>query len=329
VIRLLWTFALVLIMHGTALAHELRPGFLEISQTGLETYDVRFKVPARGDMRLALYVRLPNECFEAQPGRTERTGDAILERLVVRCPGGLPGYQVSIDGLAGTFTDVVVRVALADGAVQATRLTPDQPYFTVAAAPTWMDTARTYFLLGIEHILFGFDHLLFVAGLMLIVRRWGMLVKTVTAFTVVHSITLTCATLGWVNLPSGPVEVMIAFSIALVAAEIIRMERGGTSLAISWPWIVAFFFGLLHGFGFAGALADFGLPQGDIPLALFSFNVGVELGQLMFIAVLLLAAKLVQGMFSLPKHSVAASAYAIGIVAAFWTVERLTSTFLS
>jgi HupE / UreJ protein len=224
---------------------------------------------------------------------------------------------------------VLVRIELKNGTHTAMIVRPSRPFVDVPEEQGTLAIALTYVAQGIEHILFGFDHLLFVAGLMLIVRRWGMLVKTVTAFTVAHSITLTCATLGWVNLPSGPVEVMIAFSIALVAAEIIRMERGGTSLATGWPWIVAFFFGLLHGFGFAGALADFGLPQGDIPLALFSFNVGVELGQLMFIAVLLLAAKLVQSMFSLPRHSVAASAYAIGIVAAFWTVERLASTFLS
>jgi hypothetical protein len=159
----------------------------------------------------------------------------------------------------------------------------------------------------------------------LIVRRWGMLLKTVTAFTVAHSITLTCATLGWVNLPSGPVELMIAFSIVLVGAEIVRMERGGTSLAIEWPWIVAFFFGLLHSFGFASALADFGLPQADIPLALFSFNVGVELGQLMFIGMLLLIAKSIRRAFTLPRQAIVASAYSIGIVAAFWTIERLHS----
>ena len=186
---------------------------------------------------------------------------------------------------------------------------------------------KVFVVSGIEHILFGFDHLLFVGALMLIVRRWGMLLKTVTAFTVAHSITLTCATLGWVNLPSGPVEIMIAFSIVLVGAEIIRMERGGTSMAIEWPWIVAIFFGLLHGFGFAGALADFGLPQGDIPLALFSFNVGVELGQLMFIAAIPLVVHSVRRAFEIPRQAIVASAYAIGTIAAFWSIERLHSVF--
>jgi hydrogenase/urease accessory protein HupE len=198
----------------------------------------------------------------------------------------------------------------------------------IEARQSPLEVVKVFVVSGVDHILFGLDHLLFVAALMLIVRRWGMLLKTVTAFTVAHSITLTCATLGWVTLSSGPVEIMIAFSIVLVGAEIIRMERGGTSLAIERPWIVAFFFGLLHGFGFAGALADFGLPQGDIPLALFSFNVGVELGQLMFIAVLLLAVHLVRRLVEIPRQAVVASAYAIGIVAAFWSVERLYSTFV-
>ncbi|MCV3243824.1 HupE/UreJ family protein, partial [Mesorhizobium sp. ZC-5] len=183
--------------------------------------------------------------------------------------------------------------------------------------------ARTYIVSGIEHILFGFDHLLFVASLMLIVRDWRMLVKTVTAFTVAHSITLTFATLGWATLPSAPVEVMIAFSIVLVGAEIIRMERGETSLTITWPWVVAFVFGLLHGFGFAGALVDVGLPRGDIPLALFSFNVGVELGQLMFIAAILVIVTAARQLFTIPRQAVIASAYGIGTMAAFWGVERL------
>jgi hydrogenase/urease accessory protein HupE len=324
VIRLLWTFALVLILHGTGLAHELRPGFLEISQTGAETYDVRFKVPARGDMRLALYVRLPNQCSEAQPARTERTGDAILERLVVRCPGGLPGHQISIDGLAGTFTDVVVRVALADGAVQATRLTPDQPYFTVAAAPTWMDTARTYFLLGVEHILLGIDHLLFVLALLLLVRNTWMLVKVITAFTVAHSITLAMAALGLAQIPQAPIEAVIALSIMFVAAETVRQKRNESDLASKAPWIVAFAFGLLHGFGFGGALKEIGLPQSDVPLALLTFNLGVEVGQLVFVfAVIALKAIVDRLLVVKLPWARAVAGYGIGSLAAVWFAQRI------
>lgn len=327
-IRLIWTVALLLMLQGTGLAHELRPGFLEIRQTGFESYDVRFKVPARGGMRLALYVRLPGECSDADPPRTERAENAFLERLVVRCPGGLTGRQVSIDGLAGTFTDVVVRVALADGAVQAARLAPDQPYFTLAAAPTWMDTAHTYFLLGVEHILLGVDHLLFVLALLLLVRNLWMLVKVITAFTIAHSITLGVAALDWAQIPQAPVEAVIALSIMFVAAETIRQTQRETDLTSKAPWIVAFAFGLLHGLGFGGALKEIGLPQSDVPLALLAFNLGVEAGQLLFVFAVLALKAIVDRLLlvKLPwARSVAG--YGIGSLAAVWFVQRLALMF--
>jgi hydrogenase/urease accessory protein HupE len=328
VIRLLYSLVLLLVLQGTGLAHELRPGFLEIRQTETEAYDVRFKVPARGDMRLGLYVRLPGECSNEEPPRTGRAENAFLERLAVRCPGGLTGRQVSIDGLASTFTDVVVRVALADGAVQAARLTPDQPYFTVAAAPTWMDTAQTYFLLGVEHILLGVDHLLFVLALLLLVRSPWMLVKVITAFTVAHSITLAVAALGWAQIPQAPVEAVIALSIMFVAAETIRQTRHETDLTSKAPWIIAFAFGLLHGLGFGGALKQIGLPQSDVPLALFTFNLGVEAGQLLFVLALLALKAIVDRLlaFKLPSARSVAG-YGIGSLAAVWFVQRLALMF--
>jgi hydrogenase/urease accessory protein HupE len=322
-IRFLWTIALLLVLQGEGLTHELRPGFLEIRQTGSESYDVRFKVPGRGDMRLALYVRLPAECSQAQP-RTERTADAFLEHLSARCPGGLAGREVSIDGLAGTLTDVVVRMSLLDGAVQATRLTPDAPYFTVAVAPTWVDTARTYFLLGVQHILLGLDHLLFVLALLLLIRDTWMLVKTITAFTVAHSITLAAAALGWADVAQTPVEAVVALSIAFVAAEVIRHTRHETNLGDQAPWIVAFAFGLLHGLGFGGALKEIGLPQADVPLALLTFNLGVEAGQLLFVfAVLALKASLDRLLtLRLPWIRNIIS-YGTGSLAAVWFIQRV------
>ena len=323
-IRLLLTFSLLLALQGAGFAHELRPGFLELRQTGSESYDVRFKVPARGDMRLALYARLPSECSNAEPPRTERAENAFLERLVVRCTGGLAGHQVSIEGLASTFTDVVVRVALVDGAVQATRLTPDRPFFTVAAAPTWVDTARTYFLLGVEHILLGVDHLLFVLALLLLVRNPWMLVKVITAFTIAHSITLAVAALGWAHIPRAPVEAVIALSIMFVAAETIRERRHQTDLASNAPWIIAFAFGLLHGLGFGGALKEIGLPQSDVPLALLTFNLGVEAGQLLFVfAVLGLKAIVDRLLLVKLPWARSAAGYGIGSLAAVWYVQRL------
>ena len=171
-----------------------------------------------------------------------------------------------------------------DGTAQTVRLTPAEPGFTVVAAPGALEVARTYFALGVEHILAGVDHLLFVLGLLFLVGSWGRLIGTVTAFTVAHSLTLAAATLGLVYVPQKPVEAAIALSIAFVAADILRTDDARKSLTRRAPWIVAFVFGLLHGLGFAGALSDVGLPEHAVPLALLFFNLGVELGQLLFIA---------------------------------------------
>jgi hydrogenase/urease accessory protein HupE len=323
-IRVLYALGLLLALQGVSLAHELRPGFLQITQNGTETYDVRFKVPARGDMRLGLYVRLPDECADTVPARTERTGTAIVESRVVSCPGGLAERRVSIDGLVGTFTDVVARVELADGAVQGARLTPDEPYFTVAAAPTWLDTARTYFLLGVEHILLGVDHLLFVLALLVLVRNTWMLLKVITAFTVAHSITLAVAALDIAQIPQAPVEAVIALSIMFVAAETLPQRRNGHDLVNKAPWIIAFAFGLLHGLGFGGALKEIGLPQSDVPLALLTFNLGVEAGQVLFVvAVLGLKAVLDRVLELKWPWARTAIGYGIGSLAAVWFVERV------
>lgn len=323
-IRVLAAFVLALALQGSANAHELRPGFLEIRQTGAETYDVRFKVPARGDRRLGLHVRLPADCTDAAPLRSERAGAAFLEHRAVRCPGGLAGREVSIDGLSGTFTDVVVRVQSEDGSVQAARLTPDSPSFVVAAAPTWLDTARTYFLLGVEHILLGIDHLLFVLALLLLVRDVWMLVKVITAFTVAHSITLVLAALGWAQIPQAPVEAVIALSIMFVAAEVVRQTGPETDLTKRVPWLVAFAFGLLHGLGFGGALKEIGLPQSDVPLALLTFNLGVEAGQLLFVFTVVGAGAVLRRVLSLERPWLrTALGYGIGSLAAVWFVQRV------
>ena len=323
-IRLLVAILMALALQGAAGAHELRPGFLEISQTGAETYDVRFKVPARGDLRLGLYVRLPADCTDATPARSERSGAALIENRAVQCPGGLANREVSIAGLSSTFTDVVVRVESGDGAIQAARLTPDSPSFTVAAAPTWVETARTYFLLGVEHILLGIDHLLFVLALLLLVRDVWMLVKVITAFTVAHSITLALAALGWAHIPQAPVEAVIALSIMFVAAEIVRQTGPQNDFTKRAPWIVAFLFGLLHGLGFGGALKEIGLPQSDVPLALLTFNLGVEAGQLLFVFAVVGAGALVRRALSFDLAWLrTALGYGIGSLAAVWFVQRV------
>lgn len=318
-------------------AHEVRPAYLELRQTAADSYDVLWKVPARGEnMRLGIYVEFPSGATNVTTPRTSMVNDASTERWSVKRASGLTGGEIHIAGLAATMTDVLVRIENLDGTTQVTRLTPSSPSFVVAAAPSGLNVVVTYLVLGVEHILFGIDHLLFVLALLILVKGWRKLVGTITAFTIAHSITLVVATLGFVHVPSKPVEATIALSIVFVACEIVRGRQGRSGLTETWPWLMAFSFGLLHGFGFAGALREVGLPQNAVPLALLFFNIGVELGQLLFIGVVMAvialavrAAKKVSQLSVAPQSAFAwcenISAYAIGGVAAFWLIERTLS----
>ena len=268
-------------------AHEVRPAYLELRQTGAETYDALWKVPGQGDLRLGLYVELPRDCTNVTEPRGSMVNNAFTERWTVKCPGGLSGGTIHIAGLSATVTDVLVRLERLDGTTQVTRLTPSAPSFVVAAAASAVGVARTYTVLGIEHILTGIDHLLFVLALIIITRGGWKLVKTVTAFTVSHSITLTLATLGYVHIPQRPVEAVIALSIVFVAAEILRGRQGHVGITARAPWLVALMFGLMHGLGFASGLRDAGLPDGHIPTALLFFSLGVETGHFLFIGFVL------------------------------------------
>jgi hydrogenase/urease accessory protein HupE len=308
-----------------AAAHELRPAFLELTETAPDEFEVLWKVPTRGEARLALDATLPETCEETTPRTVSDTGSAVSSRWRVGCDGGLTGKTITIDGLSATYTDVLVRIGHLGGTTQAARLSPDSPSLVVSAAPTALDTAWTYFLLGVEHILLGFDHLLFVLALLLLFRNLRTLIETITAFTVAHSFTLAVAALGWSRIPQPPVEAVIALSIVVVASEVVRAERGKTDLSIRYPWAIAFLFGLLHGLGFGGALRDIGLPQVDVPLALFTFNVGVEAGQLIFVAAVLAMSAVFRLLVkvSLPPLRIA-TAYGIGGISAFWVIERIT-----
>jgi hydrogenase/urease accessory protein HupE len=314
-------------------AHEVRPGYLEVKELSDGAYDIVWKVPARGDMRLGLYVRLPEAC-EGAPASAAFVSGAYVERWRADCQGGLTGKHIEIDGLSSTRTDVLARVQRLDGTTQTERLTPERTSFEVVNSPSRLQVVRTYFGLGVEHILLGIDHLLFVLALLFLVGNWKKLIATVTAFTVAHSITLAAATLGFVNVPQTPVEAVIALSVVFVAVEIIHVSRGKPSLTARKPWLVAFVFGLLHGFGFAGALRAVGLPQKDIPLALLFFNVGVEVGQIIFIVAVVASLSLLSRLLptnanaevgpwraeSLMRKPVA---YLVGSMAAFWLVQRV------
>jgi hydrogenase/urease accessory protein HupE len=313
---------LALLWSAVSFAHEVRPGYLRIQQIDAQTYDVLWRVPARGELRLGLYARLPEHCETRGEARSYQQGGAFVERWVSICPGGIVGHEVAIDGLSATLTDVLGRFERLDGTTQIVRLTPSDYTFTVSDSESWQQVAATYTSLGVEHILLGIDHLLFVLALLMIVEGWRKLVATVTAFTLAHSITLAAATLGFVKVPQAPVEAVIALSILFVAAEIIHWRQGRPGITRRKPWLVAFTFGLLHGFGFAGALTEIGLPEHAIPLALLFFNIGVEAGQLMFIAGVFLAWSVLRKA-DWPEWAWRIPVYGIGTMAAFWTIERI------
>lgn len=314
---------------GTAAAHEVRPAYLELREIAPGTYDALWKVPARGDnLRLGVYVRLPGDARPLGEPRARFADNAYLERWKFQRDGGMAGQAITIDGLSSTRIDALIRVTTLDGHSQTLRATPDEPAVTVPAESSAWDVAGAYLILGFEHILLGIDHLLFVLALVLLVKGWKRLVGTITAFTVAHSVTLALATLGVVHVPGPPVEACIALSIVFVAVEIVHARAGRRGLTERQPWLVALSFGLLHGLGFAGALSEVGLPPQAIPLALLFFNLGVELGQLTFIAaVLALIAAFRRLPIPAPRWSWRIPPYAIGALAAFWLIER-TAAFL-
>jgi hydrogenase/urease accessory protein HupE len=326
-------FALALLlacMSFAVNADVFRPAYLELRETGAGRYDVLWKVPAQGeDMRLAANVRFPKDAVALAEPKRVFSGNSHIERWQIRRAGGLVGQTIHVDGIQGGATDVIVRLERLDGTSQTERLLPERPQFVVTASAGTGEVAWSYLRLGFEHILGGLDHLLFVLALLLIVRGNLRIFATITAFTVAHSLTLVAATLGVVQVPGPPVEAMIALSIVFVAAEVVRGLQGQPGLTARAPWLVAFSFGLLHGFGFAGALAEVGLPQNAIPVALLMFNVGVELGQLAFVvAVLAAVATLARLRISWPRWSHYAPAYAIGAVAMVWTIERVAALAL-
>ena len=321
-------FSLILLLITTipGMAHEVRPGYLEITETTPERYQVLWKIPMKGDAVLRMTPVFPETCTEQTPPSSRKVAAAMVKQWSIICAGGLKDADIAIEGLQNTLTDVLARVTHAGGATQTVRLAPDNIRFTVSGIPSTLEVITTYLSLGIEHILLGIDHLLFVFALLLIVQGWRRLIGTITAFTVAHSITLAAATLGYVNAPQAPVEAVIALSILFLATEIIHMQQGKIGLAQRYPWLVAFIFGLLHGFGFAGALSEIGLPQSDIPLALLFFNVGVEVGQLIFVATVLLIGMILRRLISQPmRWGETVITYMIGGIAAFWTIERVAA----
>jgi hydrogenase/urease accessory protein HupE len=309
---------------SAASAHEVRPADLEITQQESGAYSILWKRPTMGDMAVRLVPHLSNGWLDREPVAQYVTQGFQIRTwsIAARDSAPLAGSTITIEGLEYTMTDVFLRIRLLDGDETSVVLRPEKPRFTIAAEHSKGFAVPAYLGFGVEHILSGPDHLLFVLGLLLLVRNRWMLLKTVSAFTLAHSITLTATVLGVLRVPVPFVEALIALSILFLALEVVRAQRGGSSLAIRHPWAVAFAFGLFHGMGFASGLAALGFAQHDLFATLALFNVGVEVGQLSFIAVALLAA---QGLKRLNidrwPHAAAIPAYVIGIAGAYWTFQ--------
>ena len=311
---------------GQALAHELQPSSLELRQLTPERYEVIWRAPIYYGKAHPARLQLPEQWQTVGEPTVKHLSDSALHRRVVSVPNGvIDGGVIRFIGLEATITDVFVRFIWLDGTQTTAIARPSQPWVEIVGQQSAWQVAWEYTVLGVDHILSGFDHLTFVLALLLIVSGARRLLITVTSFTLAHSITLAAATLGVMWVPGPPVEAVIALSILFLASELVKVNRGEQSLTANYPWLVAFTFGLLHGFGFAGALSNVGLPQNEIPLALLMFNVGVELGQLLFVtAILALVVVLQRVCTNWPAWIRQAPAYGIGGVAAFWFIERVS-----
>jgi hydrogenase/urease accessory protein HupE len=305
--------------------HEVRPAYLELTETAPGIFTVLFKTPMVGEFRLSLHVEISGAPEALTPVLSRVMETSMVQTWRLRADDRLAGRSVTILGLENTISDALLRVQFADGGEWTHRLTPAAPGAQVPARQDGSGVAATYFSLGVEHILTGYDHLLFVLGLILITSGMRQLVQAITAFTAAHSLTLAAAVLGFVHVPQKPVEATIALSIAFVAAEAVQARAGKRSLASTGLWVLAFAFGLLHGLGFAGALSETGLPAGHLPTALLFFNLGVESGQLLFVgAVMAIVALLRPWRLSAPRWTQLAPPYAMGGLAMFWVVRRIS-----
>ena len=318
---------LFLISSLSLLAHEVRPAYFSMTQQDDNVYKVVWKVPAMGNAIPKIFPVLPrgwtiiNEQSNLLPGNLRRT-------YLIELSSEPEGSTIRFDGLNKTLIEVLVSVKKTGGIQYASRIKPSDPNYRIPNLPDRYSIIKTYLILGIEHILLGIDHLLFVLALLLITKGFGKLIKAITAFTVAHSITLSLAALGFIGLPGAPVEAVIALSIVFLSVELVHYYNGRKGIAVRYPWIVAFTFGLLHGFGFAGALVDLGLPQTDIPWALLFFNVGVELGQIAFvIAAIGFIWALKKIKVNWPEKINKVPPYVIGSIASFWLIDRVWSFF--
>ena len=314
---------------GLVSAHESQPGTLEIKQLATDRYDVTWRAPIYYGKPHPARLQLPEDWQNiAQPIERHMANSIVFQRVIKTGKNSIEGDIVTFPGLESTITDVFVRLIRLDGTIMTAVVRPTKPSVELRGERSWSATAGEYIALGFHHIMLGVDHLLFVLGLLLIVQGRMKLLKTITAFTVAHSITLAIATLGFASVPLPPLNVAVALSIFFLGPEIVRSWRGETSLTITYPWVVAFIFGLLHGFGFASGLTTTGMPSAELPWALLFFNVGVELGQLTFVFLVLWLNRSFHILeIRWPRMVQMVTGYAVGSLGAFWTIQRTFMLF--
>jgi len=316
---------LTTLVMSPASAHEVRPAYLQIKEVVRGRYDVLWRTPVLSGMRLPVVLKLPADVHTVTPPAVQELTDSLVERRTIATgPDGLAGRRIEFRGLEATLTDVLVRTEMTDGRIATTVVRPSQPWLEIGASEDVGLVSAVYIARGVRHIAVGVESLLFLLGLVLIVKeRWMLLLKTMTAFALAHSITLVFATFGWVNVPALPLNATIALSVLFLGPEIVRSRRGEASLTLEKPWIAAVLFGLLLGFGFASALNGGGLPRAELPLALLSFNLGLEIGQVAFVLLIVLLQRFLQQLeIRWPRWVEALPAYVVGSLGAFWTMQR-------
>jgi hydrogenase/urease accessory protein HupE len=326
-----WMASVLLACLGApdARAHESWPALLELREKSGDQFEVLWRTPLTAGLRSPIGLQLPDTWVTVGTPTEREQEKWIVQRFTVAVPRTqIDGATLRFPRQEGTITDIHVRLTRSDGTVFSTVVRPTDPRVELRGERSWWVNMREYVALGFHHIVLGVDHLLFVLGLLLIVRGRMMLLKTITAFTLAHSLTLAVATLGFASVPLEPLNAAIALSILFLGPEVVRAWRGETSLTIRFPWIVAFAFGLLHGFGFATGLSTAGVPAGELPWALLFFNIGVELGQLAFVALcfaLVRAWRILE--VSWPAWALRVPGYVVGVCGAYWTIQRVVIMF--
>ncbi|RLA68619.1 MAG: HupE/UreJ family protein [Epsilonproteobacteria bacterium] len=325
--KIITSLLLMFIYCTFSMADEIKLSYLEIKEIKTQHYSVLLKLASTDNQKLPINMLMPKECSLTLPKTSHLVNSTYLDRWQMKCTESLADKTLFIEGLKSTGTDLLLRLELLSGVSHSKLLSSSTASYRIPKDASSWQIVQTYSWLGITHILLGFDHLLFIFALLLIVKNMRRLLWTITAFTLAHSLTMVVATLGIIHLPSAPVEAIIALSILFLAMEIIHEKQGKRGITSRYPWIIAFIFGLLHGFGFAGALAEIGLPQQAITLALIFFNIGVELGQLLFVATIVFIVVMLQRLSApaLLNKLQTTVVYMIGGISSFWLIERILS----